>query len=317
LVSFFALQQEPNTPCSIIGHILRLVFYYHLFKGVFVNAIIYPYEKLEEVLTHLPLAVVTYDHNNCLTLANKKAEEITGLELTQVKGLNQTQIIKKMFTQRVPEQLMNELRIHREARQRIVTIQNSQAELVKIVADVYPLNSGGFLCIFDNANKMQEIQDLRLQTQTILNSQNNSVVVLDINQNIVMCNKAFCELVELSLGEIIGHRASELTDKLGIDYPCLGQNEIGSSAVDNIYQNTITTPSGKSKDILLQYGLIKNLDDEVIGSIGVGSDITNLKREQYESQQQEKLALLGQMATGIVHEIRNPITAILGFIQIV
>ncbi|QNB45023.1 GHKL domain-containing protein [Thermanaerosceptrum fracticalcis] len=49
----------------------------------------------------------------------------------------------------------------------------------------------------------------------------------------------------------------------------------------------------------------------------MASDITILKKEQQREQQQEKLALLGQMATGIVHEIKNPLTSILGFSQVI
>ncbi len=49
---------------------------------------------------------------------------------------------------------------------------------------------------------------------------------------------------------------------------------------------------------------------------GTVMDITNLKKNEDKLFNSEKLALVGQLAAGIAHEIRNPLTSLMGFTKI-
>lgn len=51
--------------------------------------------------------------------------------------------------------------------------------------------------------------------------------------------------------------------------------------------------------------------------LGVFNDVTHLLREEERLMQSEKLSIAGQLAAGIAHEIRNPLTSINGFMKLI
>jgi len=57
-------------------------------------------------------------------------------------------------------------------------------------------------------------------------------------------------------------------------------------------------------------------NNERKGLLTIGRDITPLKAAEALLVRKEKLSVVGELAAGIAHEIRNPLTSIKGFIQI-
>lgn len=59
------------------------------------------------------------------------------------------------------------------------------------------------------------------------------------------------------------------------------------------------------------------VNSKTVEVIGTAIDITKEKNREIQVQQMEKLAVIGQLAAGVAHEISNPLTSINGFVKIV
>ncbi|ASS74704.1 hypothetical protein CIG75_06770 [Tumebacillus algifaecis] len=58
------------------------------------------------------------------------------------------------------------------------------------------------------------------------------------------------------------------------------------------------------------------VDGRIVGAYVIAQDITEHKRAEELLHRSDKLSAIGQLAAGIAHEIRNPLTAIKGFTQL-
>lgn len=68
-------------------------------------------------------------------------------------------------------------------------------------------------------------------------------------------------------------------------------------------------------ELLMDVGLLHSSYYAKEGAYIIFKDITNLRSLETQVQRSDRLAMIGQIAAGAAHEIRNPLTAIRGFLQ--
>jgi PAS domain S-box-containing protein len=78
----------------------------------------------------------------------------------------------------------------------------------------------------------------------------------------------------------------------------------------------LVSKKGETRSIADSAAPIRNDAGEIIGVVMVFRDITETKRIEENMARLDKLNVVGQMAAGIAHEIRNPMTTVRGFLQL-
>jgi PAS domain S-box-containing protein len=330
----FTLYSSVSSFSWTAGHILKIASYYLLFKGTFASTVIYPYEKLEvqheelenankelgdvsqtlnDVIDALPIAVLKYDFDGKLRYVNKKFEELLSYDRSALYGLKRSEILGMIseYEGEIDDEVFES-----ETSKLIKSYRTLNGDNIKLSLNSHRI-SNGVLVLINDVKIEQELKNLHIQTETILNTVSNCVLMADSNKRIILCNKALEDTYEMNREDIIGKSIDELNNLIDFSSKELSDLVLKGDFEKQYYEVSLTTIKGNKKQLMLYLAPIKNVDGEIIGSISVSTDITELKKEQEKMIQQEKLALLGQMGAGIVHETRNYLTTIKGRCQLI
>ncbi|WP_318505426.1 MASE3 domain-containing protein [Bacillus sp. T3] len=121
----------------------------------------------------------------------------------------------------------------------------------------------------------------------------------------------------------------ELLHKIGIDPVDIRTKKLKDILPDNaeilLYHYHHAWNSGQKvtfemdiNDISLFFALKPKITEgKVTEIIGSATDISKLKQMEEMVRSTEKLGVLGELAAGIAHEVRNPLTTLKGFLQLI
>ncbi|MEQ8200328.1 MAG: PAS domain S-box protein [Syntrophomonadaceae bacterium] len=187
------------------------------------------------------------------------------------------------------------------------------AETVTIDGEPHFINSSR-----DITERMQNQKAIQSEKERFAKAFNASPVIMAISTmdrgRLIDVNDRFCQFIGVDRAGLLGRKASDFGFRLeSADYDALIAAISDSPSIRD-HEVRYRDPQGRLRQALYSCEKI-NIDGENC-LINIFADITKQRALEIEMNRLDRLNLVGEMAASIGHEIRNPMTTVRGYLQL-
>jgi two-component system, NtrC family, sensor histidine kinase PilS len=161
----------------------------------------------------------------------------------------------------------------------------------------------------------RDVSKLELLNDRIIKSMGSGLIALDERDRVVLFNPAAEKIFDLEGATLLGCEAKETLPTLYRAF--LGNDSVSKKAkeVPSFFDFPFFKRDGSQAYLRLAISPLRLPSGEEKGRILFFQDMTENKKIEEEMKKVEGLALIGELAAAIAHEIRNPMASISGSIQ--
>ncbi len=178
----------------------------------------------------------------------------------------------------------------------------------------FPSVTGLTVYFKDITEQRQKTKELDEHYKSLFMNSADGIHSLDLHGNFLSCNPAMEKLLGYSEDELLQISFKRLT----VDEELERVSEFFFKAAQGEIQNYETKAIHKNGDIIdiKLTNIPITVEDKIVGVYAIAKDIRHVKQAEEILIQTKKLTAVGELAASIAHEIRNPLTSIKGFVQL-
>src|SRR5262249_14643845 len=164
-----------------------------------------------------------------------------------------------------------------------------------------------------NAQLYSQVVDANDYVENILNTIDSAVVAVDQNGAVTRFNSAATWLTGIPSAQIKGHSLENIPRSIS---RLLNATSADQQARTQVETTVTDEARGRVVPVICSTFPLVDRAGTILGTVAVVSDVTGIKRLEQEKRQVERLASIGALASGLAHEIKNPLVAIKTFAEL-
>jgi two-component system sensor histidine kinase PilS (NtrC family) len=160
--------------------------------------------------------------------------------------------------------------------------------------------------------KESAFNQLDLLFRSIIESVDTGVMTINLQGTIKTFNRAAEEITGFPLAGVENRKIADVFPEL-VQFFALEKID---QQIRNRMEVIVTGKKGKVINLGCSISLLKDKNDKQIGNILIFQDLSGIKLMEENLEKSKRLALIGEMAAGLAHEMRNPLASITGSIEL-
>ena len=162
--------------------------------------------------------------------------------------------------------------------------------------------------------KITSLEHLQALHEHIVSSIRSGLITTDLHGTITVFNSTAAELTERQDADVLGQPVWSIAGR-GLWSKILGADLLHDARALR-HEEWFLLPGGTQRFLGFSVSPLVDQEQHLLGYIISFQDLTEIKRLEEEIRVRDRMAAIGRMAAGIAHEIRNPLTAMRGSVEI-
>ncbi|MFE1629589.1 ATP-binding protein [Brevibacillus reuszeri] len=186
-----------------------------------------------------------------------------------------------------------------------LSIQTEQRRIVELNKQMYQ-------------EAKSKLKATNYQLESFITRNLDPILIMNDDNQVVRVNESFETVFGWSAEEVVGLQAIDLPQ-----IPEDRKGEVEKNRKDAVlgrntqgYETIRKTKAGNERKVKISCFPLRDESNQLSGWTAIIRDITEEKQAQELLLRTEKLSVVSELAAGIAHEIRNPLTSVKGFLQL-